>query len=69
MPRERSKAAKRKEYVSVSRAAWLLGRSPDTIRRYWAEGKLEGRQYQWHGVIDIELASVERLLEEAQGVR
>jgi len=46
------------KYITVNEAAEILGKSPASVRRYMAEGKL-GR-FEKHGVIVLRESEVKR---------
>ena len=52
--------------LTTKEASRRLGVNAETVRRWWKAGRLEGRQYGPLGRIQIDEASVERLLEEAR---
>jgi predicted site-specific integrase-resolvase len=52
--------------LTTKQAAERLGRTPQTVRRYWKAGKLTGRQLDDRSPIEIDEASVQRFLDKAK---
>lgn len=57
------------EYVSIAAAARTLRRSPSTVRRYFHERVLAGRQLCEGGWIEIDREDLRRLTKSASNIR
>lgn len=49
------------DYVTTTEAGRMLGVNPDTIKKYYAIGIIEGHRLPGRGDLRIEVASVERV--------
>ena len=49
------------EFVTTTEAGRMLGVNPDTIKKYYAIGIIEGHRLPGRGDLRIEVASVERV--------
>jgi len=49
------------DYVTTTEAGRMLGVNPDTIKKYYAIGIIDGHRLPGRGDLRIEVASVERV--------
>jgi len=49
------------DYVTTTEAGRMLGVNPDTIKKYYAIGIIEGHRLPGRGDLRIEVASLERV--------
>jgi hypothetical protein len=49
------------DYVTTTEAGRMLGVNPDTIKKYYAIGIIDGHKLPGRGDLRIEVASVERV--------